>query len=75
MKKLYTILCCLSLLSLISCDNQNKPIQFEDELTKQICVNNSNWDSNGDGELSYAEAAAITEIGDIFSDTNIMHFN
>ena len=72
MKKLYTILCCLSLLSLISCNNQNKPIQFEGVLTKQICV--KNWDSNGDGELSYAEAAAVTKIGEVFHDTYIVYF-
>ena len=72
MKRLSSILFCLPLLSVISGDNQNKPIQFEDELTKQICV--KNWDSNGDGELSYAEAAAVTKIGEIFCNTDIVYF-
>ena len=72
MKILSSILFCLPLLSVISGDNQNKPIQFEDELTKQICV--KNWDSNGDGELSYAEAAAVTKIGEIFCNTDIVYF-
>ena len=33
-------------------------IRFSDETVKQICV--ENWDTNGDGELSYREAAAVT---------------
>lgn len=36
-------------------------IQFEDRYVKDICV--SNWDTDGDGELSYDEAAAVTSIG------------
>lgn len=39
-------------------------IQFADENVKAICV--ENWDTNGDGELSKKEAAAVTSIGDIF---------
>lgn len=33
------------------------PIQFADPTVKAICVNN--WDLNGDGELSYREAAEV----------------
>ena len=40
-------------------------IQFEDRYVKDICV--SNWDTNGDGELSYDEAAVVTSIGLKFS--------
>ena len=42
----------------------DKVIEFEDPIAKQICV--ENWDTNGDGELSYAEAAAVTDIGVLF---------
>lgn len=35
-------------------------IDFADAAVKTICVDN--WDTNGDGELSYAEAAAVTSI-------------
>ena len=35
-----------------------KAISFKDPLVKSICV--ENWDTNGDGELSYEEAAAVT---------------
>ena len=39
-------------------------IQFESELVKRIAV--TNWDTSGDGELSYAEAAAVTDLGEVF---------
>ena len=39
-------------------------IVFADSKVKAICV--ANWDSNGDGVLSYAEAAAVTSIGEVF---------
>ena len=42
----------------------NEIIEFADENVKAICV--QNWDTNGDGELSYAEAAAVTDVGEIF---------
>ena len=52
-------------------DKEN--IQFEDLQVKAICC--KNWDTNNDGELSYAEAAAVTDIGDVFSgNKNIIAF-
>ncbi len=49
-------------------------IVFADPVVKQICV--ENWDTNGDGELSYGEAAAVTDIGQVFEDnTDIVSFN
>ena len=52
-------------------DTEN--IQFEDLQVKAICCRN--WDTNNDGELSYAEAAAVTDIGDEFEDNdNIIAF-
>ena len=52
-------------------DKEN--IQFEDLQVKAICC--ANWDTNNDGELSYAEAAAVTDIGTIFQgNTNIIAF-
>ena len=51
----------------------NFNIQFEDLHVKAVCCNN--WDVNRDSELSYAEAASITDIGDVFkSNTNIVTF-
>ena len=43
-------------------------IQFEDDAVKAICV--ANWDTNGDGELSYDEATAVTDIGTVFSNNS-----
>lgn len=43
-------------------------ISFADPVVKRICV--SNWDTNGDGELSKAEAAAVTDIGMVFYGNN-----
>nr|MBE6191165.1 hypothetical protein [Rikenellaceae bacterium] len=52
-------------------DKEN--IQFEDLRVKAICC--KHWDTNNDGELSYAEAAAVTEIGTVFNgNTNIIAF-
>lgn len=52
----------------------NPNIQFADAAVKTICVDN--WDSNGDGELSYAEAAAVTSLGEVFKNNdNITSFN
>ena len=53
-------------------DKEN--IQFEDLQVKAICC--KNWDTNNDGELSYAEAAAVTDIGTVFKgNTKIIAFN
>ena len=52
-------------------DKEN--IQFEDLRVKAICC--KMWDTNYDGELSYAEAAAVESIGTGFgSSTNIIAF-
>ena len=49
-------------------------IVFADANVKAICV--TNWDTNRDGELSYTEAAAVTNIGTVFRDnTSIISFN
>ncbi len=48
-------------------------INFADERVKKICINN--WDTNKDGELSYEEAAAVMDIGQIFwYNSNIKSF-
>ena len=52
-------------------DKEN--IQFEDLQVKAICC--KYWDTNNDGELSYSEAAAVTDIGLAFSgNANIIAF-
>lgn len=49
-------------------------ISFADNTVKAICV--EHWDSNGDGELSYDEAAAVTSLSTHFRrNTSIRSFN
>ncbi len=49
-------------------------IVFADANVKALCV--ANWDSNNDGELSYFEAASVTNLGTVFKNkTNITSFN
>ncbi len=44
---------------------ENSPIiKFADANVKAICV--ANWDTDGDGELSEAEVAAVTSLGTVF---------
>jgi hypothetical protein len=47
-------------------------IRFADAEVKRICV--ENWDTNGDGELSYDEAAAVKNLGQVFKG-DIKSFN
>lgn len=44
-------------------------IEFADEAVKAICV--ANWDTNGDGELSKAEAAAVEKLRVLNSDKTV----
>lgn len=68
-KNLITIMfCCLSLLA----GAQN--INFADATVKALCV--ANWDTDKDGELSEAEAVAVTDLGDVFKgNTKITSFD
>lgn len=45
-------------------------IDFADAEVKRICV--ENWDTNGDGELSFGEAAAVTDIGQVFKANSVI---
>jgi len=49
-------------------------IIFADSNVKALCV--ENWDTNGDSELSEAEAAAVTDLGQVFKgNTQITAFD
>ena len=51
-----------------------KNIDFADANVKALCV--ANWDTNGDGELSETEAAAVTDLGEVFKgNTTIQSFD
>lgn len=47
-------------------------ISFKDAKVHDLCV--EFWDMNGDGELSYAEAAAVKTIGQVFKGSEIVWF-
>ena len=51
--------------------NADKPLSYT--LVKAICI--TNWDTDGDGELSYEEAAAVTTIGTEFNGKGIFAFD
>ena len=53
-------------------DDPGSIIVFKDENARMICV--ENWDMNGDGELSYAEAAAVSSIGQVFKGSDVLSF-
>ncbi|MBR2030780.1 MAG: leucine-rich repeat domain-containing protein [Alistipes sp.] len=53
-------------------------IDFADSEVKRLCV--ENWDTDGNGELSYSEAAEVTELSGYYEDrvfeyTNITSFD
>ncbi len=49
-------------------------LEFTDANVKAICV--ANWDTDGDGEISRQEAAAVTNLGTVFkSNTTITSFD
>ncbi len=59
------------LLCSVSVNAEN--IEFADAKIKELCV--ANWDTNGDGELSKAEAAIVTTLDSVFTgNTDIVSF-
>ena len=54
--------------------NPDAPIQFADAYVKAVLV--ANFDTNADGEISYREAAAVTDLGTAFKNNeDIKTFN
>lgn len=74
-KRTYFSVLFILLLSVVGITKLNAAnIIFTDDNVKAICV--EHWDTNGDGELSYAEAAAVTTLGEAFkSNYSITTFN
>ena len=54
-------------------NSQGNIISFADTTVKALCV--QNWDTNGDGELSKDEAAAVTSLNDVFKGKRITSFD
>ncbi|MBR1939739.1 MAG: leucine-rich repeat protein [Bacteroidaceae bacterium] len=51
--------------------NMEEPIAFADAEVKRVCV--EYWDIDGDGELSYKEAASVTDLEDKFVDNKYIN--
>ncbi|MBQ3249467.1 MAG: hypothetical protein IJB03_07385, partial [Alistipes sp.] len=69
MKKLFLLLALVGMVA-TACEDvgvnepttpgdKTQPIKFIDNRVKALCINS--WDTNGDAELSYEEAAAVTD--------------
>lgn len=52
----------------------NEVITFADPLVKVVCLA-CNWDTNGDGNISIGEAAAVTDLGTVFKGRTITSFD
>jgi len=52
--------------------DKTQAITFADPTTKLICI--LQWDENEDGELSYEEAAAVTDLGTAVKGSSILAF-
>ncbi len=60
--------------TIVEMESPSPIITFADANVKALCV--QNWDTNGDGELSEAEAAAVTDLGEVFKgNTEIVSFD
>ena len=61
--------------AVIGCEPENygdKAMTISKTNVKKLCV--ENWDTNGDGVFSYAEAAAVTDLGTVFKGQGIIEF-
>ena len=47
-------------------ENDTENISFADPNVKAVCI--ENWDTDGNGKLSYAEAAAVSSLSEVFRD-------
>ena len=74
MKQNKLILVLTLLISMVSLNAFADNVTFADSNVKAICVNH--WDTNGDGEISLDEAAAVTTLSDYFkNNTSITSFD
>ena len=49
-----------------------KAMPFVNATVKRLCI--ENWDADGDGQFSYGEAAAVTDIGTVFKGKRFADF-
>ena len=61
--------------AIINCepeDYSSRAMPIANANVKKICL--ANWDADGDGKFTYGEAAAVTDLGDVFKEQNISTF-
>ena len=51
-------------------ENDTENISFADPNVKAVCI--ENWDTDGNGILSYAEAAAVSSLGEVFRNNKVI---
>ena len=74
MKKALSVALFVLLLSVVGLSKMYADnITFADNNVEVLCV--ANWDADGDGGLSYDEAAAVTDLGAVFKNTIITSFD
>jgi hypothetical protein len=49
-----------------------RAMNFADAMVRSLCI--ANWDADGDGAVTYGEAAAVTTLGDVFKGQRIKSF-
>lgn len=68
------LLLIIGLCAFLYFQSKSNMFTFADPAVKALCV--AHWDTDGDGELSYEEAALVTDLEDVFcEDTTITSFN
>ena len=60
-------------MALVSVREKLHLITFNDDKTRDLCL--ANWDADEDGELSFEEAQAVTEIGELFRGSAVGDFS
>ncbi|MBQ7443525.1 MAG: C10 family peptidase [Bacteroidaceae bacterium] len=62
-----------AVIGIVPANYSKKAIPFSDTSLKRLCV--AAWDTDGDGEVTYGEAAKVTDLGTAFRGTRIKTFN
>ncbi len=61
--------------AVIGCEPDNyseKEMPIANATVKRLCI--ENWDTNGDGKFTFGEAAAVTDLGEVFKGQRISAF-
>lgn len=62
-----------AVIGIVPANYSKKAIPFSDSTIRKLCV--AVWDSDGDGEVTFGEAAMVTDLGTTFQGTRIKTFD